>query len=133
VIELPSQVQLDELNQSFISRRNEGRAGDDTDSDPTSGESIKINTSRDKESTPFSSKKVCRESDTPHSKENEGNFVEFSGFVDHLKSPFYSTDDSETLLLPGDSAEMSSFCEKALKFSKFQIKIYLPVISLQMK
>lgn len=72
VIELPSQNQLDELNESFINRKNEGRAGDDTDSDPTSGESIKINTSKEKESTPFSSKKVCRESDTPHSKENDG-------------------------------------------------------------
>lgn len=72
VIDFPSQILLDELNESFISRRNEGRAGDDTDSDPTSGESIKINTNRDKESTPFSSKKVCRESDTPHSKETEG-------------------------------------------------------------
>lgn len=75
VIDLPTQNQLDELNESFISRKNEGRAGDDTDSDPTSGESIKINTSsRDRESTPFSSKKVCRESDTPHSKEMDGEF-----------------------------------------------------------
>lgn len=45
----------------------------------------------------------------------------------------YLSDDSETLLLPGDSEEIKKFCEKALKFSKFQIKIYLPVISLQLK
>lgn len=70
VIEIPSEANLEELNEAYINKQ--GRTGEDTDSDPTSGESIKINPNKEKESTPFSAKKVCRESDTPHSKENSG-------------------------------------------------------------
>lgn len=71
VIQLPTDSQLQELNETFISEQKSGK-GEDTDSDPTSGESIKINPNREKESTPFSAKKVCRESDTPHGKKDDG-------------------------------------------------------------
>uniref|UniRef100_A0A6B2EBD1 Autophagy-related protein 2 n=1 Tax=Phlebotomus kandelakii TaxID=1109342 RepID=A0A6B2EBD1_9DIPT len=63
--------------------------------------------------TPFSSKRVCRESDTPHK-----------------KNP---NDDTETLIIPGDSAEMSTFCDFAYKNSRLRIKINLPLVSLQLR
>ena len=105
-------MQLRELNEAFVHKHNNPKS-EDTDSDPTAEESIKFNRNRDKESSPFCAKKVCRESDTPHSNENE--------------------DETETLLIPGDTEEMNKFCEDALKFSKLQIKVYLPVISVQLK
>lgn len=72
-----------------------------------------IGITKPKEQTPFSSKRVCRESDTPHSKQ--------------------SPEESETMLIPGDKTEMDNFCEDAMKSSKIQIKISLPVVSLQLK
>ena len=42
-------------------------------------------------------------------------------------------DDTETLLIPGDTIEMQNFCSSAIDFAKLRIKIYLPVISLQLK
>ncbi|XP_059616173.1 autophagy-related protein 2 homolog B-like [Phlebotomus argentipes] len=63
--------------------------------------------------TPFSSKRVCRESDTPHKKS--------------------SNDDTETLIIPGDSMEMSNFCDFAYKNSRLRIKINLPLVSLQLR
>lgn len=71
VIQLPTDAQLQEMNETFVREQNDVKA-EDTDSDPTSGESIKINPIKETESTPFSTKKVCRESDTPHGKSNEG-------------------------------------------------------------
>lgn len=71
VIQFPTDAQLQDMNETFIREQNEGKA-EDTDSDPASGESIKINPMKEKESTPFSAKKVCRESDTPHNKNDEG-------------------------------------------------------------
>uniref|UniRef100_A0A1B0D0K3 Autophagy-related protein 2 n=1 Tax=Phlebotomus papatasi TaxID=29031 RepID=A0A1B0D0K3_PHLPP len=53
--------------------------------------------------TPFSSKRVCRENDT------------------------------ETLIIPGDSAEMATFCDFAYKNSRLRIKISLPLVSLQLR
>ncbi|CAO1344881.1 unnamed protein product [Diamesa serratosioi] len=113
VIEIPTKLQLRELNEGFINKQNNPKSGEDTDSDPTAEESIKFNRNRDRESSPFCAKKVCRESDTPHSNDNE--------------------EETETLLIPGDTEEMNKFCEDALKFSKLQIKVYLPVISVQLK
>ncbi|EDS41201.1 autophagy-specific gene 2 [Culex quinquefasciatus] len=86
---------------------------DESDSDPTSGESFGVTTGKSKEDTPFSAKRVCRESDTPHSKA--------------------SVDDPETLTLPGDAEELRTFCDAAMRLSKLQIRIELPVVSLQLK
>lgn len=115
LIEIPTKTQLRELNEGFIHNQNHPKSGDDTDSDPASEESIKFKINRDKESTPFSAKKVCRESDTPHSNDND-------------EEP-----ETETLLIPGETEEMNKFCDEAMKFSKVQIKVYLPVISVQLK
>lgn len=106
VIELPSDRILQESCQS-------GRGSDDSDSGPTSGESIGVNTPKEEDATPFSSKRVCRESDTPHKKQ--------------------ATENPETLIIPGDKAEMDSFCENSMKTAKIQIKICLPVVSLQLR
>ena len=115
LIEIPTKTQLRELNEGFINNQNHPKSGDDTDSDPASEESIKFKINRDKESTPFSAKKVCRESDTPHSNDNDDE------------------SETETLLIPGETEEMNKFCDEAMKFSKIQIKVYLPVISVQLK
>lgn len=80
VIQMPTDAQLQDMNEAFIREQNDVKA-EDTDSDPASGESIKINPIKEKESTPFSTKKVCRESDTPHNKDDEG---ELSSICDAL-------------------------------------------------
>lgn len=82
-------------------------------SDESDGDHGGIGITKPKEKTPFSAKRVCRESDTPHSKQ--------------------SPEDTETMLIPGDKNEMETFCEDAMKSSKVQIKVSLPVISLQLK
>lgn len=70
IIQMPTNSQLHEMNEEFIREHHENK--DDSDSDPTSYESIKIKMNLEKDSTPFSKKRVCRESDTPHNKEDEG-------------------------------------------------------------
>lgn len=112
VIQVPNDVQLQEMNENFLREQNDGRA-EDTDSDPTA-ETIKTHFAKEKESTPFSTKKVCRESDTPHSKMDDG-------------------EESETLLIPGDRDEMNKFCDSEMKFSRMQIKLDIPVVSVQLK
>ncbi|XP_049276708.1 autophagy-related protein 2 homolog A isoform X1 [Anopheles funestus] len=90
---------------------------EESDSDPTSGESFGVTTGRCKEDTPFSAKRVCRESDTPHSKTSASGV----------------SDTPETLTLPGDTDEMNTFCSCAMKRAKLQIRVDLPVVSLQLK
>lgn len=74
IIQIPTDVQLREMNEEFI-REHQSKRKDDSDSDPTSNESIKIKPNLEKDSTPFSQKRVCRESDTPHSKNEEGKIL----------------------------------------------------------
>lgn len=74
VIQFPTEAQIRDMNEAYIREQNDGRT-EDTDSDPTSGESIKFNHMKEKESSPFSAKKVCRESDTPHNKNDEGECI----------------------------------------------------------
>ena len=59
------------MNEEFI-REHQDKKDDSDNSDPTSYESIKIKMNLERDSTPFSKKRVCRESDTPHNKGNEG-------------------------------------------------------------
>ena len=73
LIQSPSDFQLQEMNEEFM-REHQSRK-DDSDSDPTSSESIKIKPNLEKDFTPFSTKRVGRESDTPHNKSSEGKFV----------------------------------------------------------
>lgn len=70
IIQIPTCSQLQEMNEEFV--REHHKKKDDSDSDPTSSESIKIKPNLEKDSTPFSTKRVCRESDTPHNKGDEG-------------------------------------------------------------
>lgn len=86
------------------------------DNTPESGAEFLSFLNKTKEFTPFSSKQDFRESDTPHSTPK-------------------TTDETEpnTTLLPGDRKEMTTFCEQAKKSSKIQIKVSLPVISVQLK
>jgi autophagy-related protein 2 len=132
VIQLPSDQQIKEMNEAFIQEQNDGR-NEDTDSDPTSGESIKINPTKEKEETPFSAKKVCRESDTPHGKVDDGKANNFCFFFFSFINFSLLSDESETLLIPGDREEINRFCDNAMKFSKLQIKVDLPVVSVQLK
>ncbi|XP_029712827.1 autophagy-related protein 2 homolog A [Aedes albopictus] len=118
VIEIPSEAAMQKLQETAsqssdpnFQKRN--MASEESDSEPTSGESFDVTTGRSKEDTPFSAKRVCRESDTPHMKA--------------------SADDPETLTLPGDAEELDAFCTAAMKLSKLQIRIDFPVISLQLK
>jgi autophagy-related protein 2 len=76
VIQLPTVQQIQEMNETFVREQHDGKA-EDTDSDPTSGESIKIKPMKEKENSPFSAKKVCRESDTPHGKVDDGKLQNY--------------------------------------------------------
>lgn len=42
-------------------------------------------------------------------------------------------DETEKLVIPGDREEMKQFCDNAFKFSKIQIKLDLPIVSVQLK
>lgn len=79
---------------------------------------------KQKDSTPFSSKHVWRESDTPHSRTKSDETNDNSG---------NNTVEDEKLLIPGDITEMNKFCDDAEKTSKLQINVLLPVVSLQLK
>ncbi|XP_037956483.1 autophagy-related protein 2 homolog B isoform X2 [Teleopsis dalmanni] len=62
---------------------------------------------------PFSSKRSCRQSDTRHSKRDKT--------------------ETETILLPGDPQEINNFRVSAMKTSKLQIKINLPIVHVLFK
>ncbi|XP_053671919.1 autophagy-related protein 2 homolog A [Anopheles nili] len=123
-LEEPADQRMDAGKQrTGVSGRKSGagsggqRCYEESDSDPTSGESFGVATGRCKEDTPFSAKRVCRESDTPHSKTSATGIP----------------DTGETLTLPGDTDEMNAFCSCAMKRAKLQIRLDLPVVSLQLK
>jgi hypothetical protein len=59
------------MNEEFV-RSHQDKKEDSDESDPASYESIKIKPNLEKDSTPFSTKRVCRESDTPHNKNDYG-------------------------------------------------------------
>lgn len=100
-------------NDEFLAKNSPQSRTSDEESGPFSNESIGILNPNQAEQTPFTSRRICRESDTPHSKT--------------------STDDAETLLIPGDRVEMSKFCDNAMKSAIIQIHITLPTVSLQLK
>ena len=70
--------------------------------------------------SPFSSKRVIHESDTPHSRpSNEGG-------KEHLDQK-----EGEELIIPGSRQEMTEFIEEASHFSRIQLEISLPCASIQ--
>lgn len=78
--------------------------------------------------TPFSGKRVLRQSDTPHKKAPPASPSSSAG----ITSPTPSDSDADTLL-PGDKAEMKQFCDTATRASRIQIKVSIPVVSLQIR
>ncbi|XP_034941345.1 autophagy-related protein 2 homolog B [Chelonus insularis] len=70
--------------------------------------------------SPFSSKRVIHESDTPHSESQSYNNKE-----DHEPR------EGEELVIPGNRQEMLEFIEEGTRGSRFQIDISLPCLSVQ--
>lgn len=78
-----------------------------------------FNMSNSNEASPFSSKHVWRESDTPHAKTDDANRS--------------MTSDDEKLLIPGDINEIKEFCDDTEATSKLKIIVSLPVVSFQLR
>lgn len=76
--------------------------------------------SNSNEPTPFSSKHVWRESDTPHAKTDDGTKTQ-------------NIADDEKLLIPGDISEMNKFCDETEATSKLRINVTLPIVSVQLR
>lgn len=110
VIQIPTEKALQDMQQRICV----ASGGEETDSDPTSGESINFTKGSRNDPTPFSSKRVLRESETRHTKDENAS-------------------DPESFIIPGDNTEMSDFCDKTMKLSKLQIEVFLPIVSLQLK
>lgn len=116
-ITIPSEKSLQDVQERMCVV-----SGEETDSDPTSGDSIKFAKPNKSDPTPFSSKRVLRESETRHFKD-ESSAGTSSG----------NQNDPESFIIPGDNTEMNEFCDKTMKLSKVQIEIELPIVSLQLK
>lgn len=103
IIELPSDAAIQKLlDQEKVE-----------DDDNASGEMFSIQPGKTQEETPFSAKRMCTQSDTPHVKSSDGN--------------------TEEHILPGDTNDLRIFCGAAMKQSRIQVKFDLPVVSLQLR
>ncbi|XP_012255190.2 autophagy-related protein 2 homolog A [Athalia rosae] len=71
--------------------------------------------------SPFSSKRVVHESDTPHSKPQTQN--DRNNYPDHR--------EGEELVIPGSRQEMLDFIEEGIRGSRIQLEIGLPSVSIQ--
>ncbi|XP_046401930.1 autophagy-related protein 2 homolog B isoform X2 [Ischnura elegans] len=82
--------------------------------------------------SPFSSKKVIHESDTPHAKHKPPSAS--AGDAYHMPSHAYNShqDESEELIIPGDKQEMSDFIDQASHNSRFKLDINLPCTTMQL-
>lgn len=103
-IDFPRTARVDDYSSNYAKAR-------------TAAPGFKSSSPSQQNFSPFSSKRILRESDTPHSKVNTSD----------------SDSDSENTLLPGDKVEMQQFCNDATNSSKIQIRISLPIVSLQLK
>ncbi|XP_069689778.1 autophagy-related protein 2 homolog B isoform X2 [Periplaneta americana] len=74
-----------------------------------------LESSGHKDPSPFSSKKVIHESDTPHGKTSN-----------------QTTQEGEELMIPGDKQEMAEFIDYASRNSRIQLEINLPCASMQL-
>ncbi|XP_071454260.1 autophagy-related protein 2 homolog A [Hetaerina americana] len=85
-----------------------------------------------REPSPFSSKKVIHESDTPHAKHKPSSAS--SGDAYYIPPPMHSPhqDDSEELIIPGDKQEMTDFIDQASVNSRFKLDINLPCTTMQL-
>lgn len=87
---------------------------------------------KSKDPTPFSSKQVWRESDTPHSKASTEQ-IHTASNASATGSSTHNSSEDQKLLMPGDITEMNKFCDDAQNSSKLQVNITLPIVSLQLK
>ncbi|XP_032665002.1 autophagy-related protein 2 homolog A isoform X2 [Odontomachus brunneus] len=71
------------------------------------------------EPSPFSSKRVIRESDTPHSRSA------------HEQTEKNEQSEGEELIIPGNRQEMLEFIEEGTRGSRLQLDISLPCVSVQ--
>lgn len=90
--------------------------------DDSSHSDFSLNMSCTNDATPFSSKHVWRESDTPHRSDEANNSKSSQNIA-----------DDEKLLIPGDSTEMNQFCDESEETSKLKIIVTLPIVSLQLR
>lgn len=104
-----------------IARNLQKQQPSDDSSDGGHHSDFSFNISNSNEPTPFSSKHVWRESDTPHAKTTD----------DGNKSQNIA--DDEKLLIPGDITEMNKFCDETETTSKLKIIVNLPIVSLQLR
>ncbi|XP_031784416.1 autophagy-related protein 2 homolog A [Nasonia vitripennis] len=72
--------------------------------------------------SPFSSKRVIHESDTPHSRSNQNQSENKEG-TEHR--------EGEELIIPGNRQEMTEFIEEGTRNSRIQVEIGLPCASIQ--
>lgn len=103
-----------------IARNLQKQQPSDDSSDGGHHSDFSFHMSNSNEPTPFSSKHVWRESDTPHAKTDDGT-----------KSQNLA--DDEKLLIPGDITEINKFCDDSEATSKLKITVNLPIVSLQLR
>lgn len=115
-IELPI---LESLHAATTAASTQNRSSDDSDGCPSMDY---IGLPKSREYSPFSSKRVCRESDTPHSKQSSDTTGNAG-----------TTGDPESIKIPGDKEEMERFADDAARYSRIQIRVFLPLVSLQLK
>lgn len=96
---IPKEKQLENLKECF------------TQSDTS--DDMSFETKQEKEYSPFSSKRVLRESETCHNRDESS--------------------DPESFNVPGDNIEMKHFCESTTNLSKLRIKLNLPVLLVQFR
>ncbi|XP_011303463.1 autophagy-related protein 2 homolog B [Fopius arisanus] len=94
-----------------------GPLEDSSEEEPNSSFDEALNPPRHQPS-PFSSKRVIHESDTPHSESESFNMDE-------------ERREGEELVIPGNRQEMLEFIEEGTHGSKLQIEITLPCLSVQ--
>lgn len=106
VYPLLTSTSLDETNMTTL--------GDDPMSMPYSMECFsEVKDDSSKNPSPFSSKRVVHESDTPHVK----------------NQPEAATDE---LIIPGDRQEMNNFIEHATRSAQVRLELFIPTLSLQL-
>ncbi|XP_014472680.1 PREDICTED: autophagy-related protein 2 homolog A isoform X2 [Dinoponera quadriceps] len=97
-------------------RRLGAQLEDSSEGEPDSSLDESLEKTPKHEPSPFSSKRVIRESDTPHSRSHEQTEKQSEG---------------EELIIPGNRQEMLEFMEEGTRDSRLQLDISLPCVSLQ--
>lgn len=117
-----SRITIELPTMEAISRNIQKLQPSDDSSDGGHHSDFSFNISNSNEPTPFSSKHVWRESDTPHAKTTDDGSSKSNNIA-----------DDEKLLIPGDISEMNKFCDETETTSKLKIIVNLPIVSLQLR